>query len=446
MFLRLLVLPLLAWACLAAPIAGHVIVISIDGMMPEVYLHPDQFGLKIPNLREMSRKGSTSAGAMGVFPTVTYPSHTSMMTGVPPAVHGILSNTPLDPFDQNRGGWYYYAEQIKVPTLWQAVKQAGGTTAAVSWPVTVGADFNINIPEDRPMVTEDDVALMRAMSTPGIVKEIEGKYGAIKPENFHDRSRAQSAAYIFGKLRPNLLLLHLFDLDHDQHYSGVRSAKAFETLENVDADVGLLRAEVKKLGMDNEVTWVIVSDHGFRPVQQQFNVRIVLRNLGYLTYDDHGKLTDWRVYPWSGGGSVALVAKDPEDRDVIQRVSQALTMLAADPRYGIEKLFSPAELKQRGANPRAFLAASAAEGVMFGDAIEGALVTPSPLTKGTHGYDPALPALQTSLFFYGKGVKSGQALPAAQLIDVAPSVAMLLGVTMSGAQGRALIGSPGDAK
>jgi predicted AlkP superfamily pyrophosphatase or phosphodiesterase len=369
-----------------------------------------------------------------------------MMTGVPPAVHGILSNTPLDPFDKNRGGWYYYAEQIKVPTLWQVVKQAGGTTAAVSWPVTVGADFNINIPEYRPMVTEDDVALMRAMSTPGIVKEIEEKYGAIKAENFHDRSRAQSAAYIFGKLRPNLLLLHLFDLDHDQHYSGVRSAKAFETLEQVDADVGLLRAEVKKLGMDNVVTWVIVSDHGFRPVQQQFNVRIVLRNLGYLTYDEHGKLTDWRVYPWSGGGSVALVAKDPEDREAIQRVSQALTMLAVDPRYGIEKLFSAPELKQRGANPRAFLAASAAEGFMFGDAIEGALVTPSPLTKATHGYDPALPALQTSLFFYGKGVKSGQALPAAQLIDVAPSVAMLLGVTMPGVQGRALLGSPQAGK
>ncbi len=386
----------------------------------------------------MAQAGYASQGATGVFPTVTYPSHTSMMTGVAPAVHGILANTPLDPFDKNRGGWYYYTEQIRVPTLWQVVKQAGGTTAAIGWPVTVGANFDINIPEYRPVVTDDDVALMRAMATPGIVREIEAKFGQMKPGDIDDRSRAQSAAYIFGKLKPNLMLLHLVDLDHDQHLSGPRSAKAFDTLEKIDADLGLLRAEIKKQGMDREVTWVIVSDHGFRAVRSQLNLRIVLRNLGYLDYSDSGTLLDWRVYPWVSGGSVAFVAKDPRDREAIQRVTDTLKALAADPRYGVEKLFFPAELEQLGANPGAFLAVSAAEGYMFGNAIQGALVTPSPSTKGTHGYDPALPEMKASLILSGKGVASGQRISNARLIDIAPSVAALLGINRPGIQGRAL--------
>jgi predicted AlkP superfamily pyrophosphatase or phosphodiesterase len=147
MLIRAILTLLIATSCLAETVVGHVIVISIDGMMPEVYTNPDRLGLRIPNLREMAQAGYASQGATGVFPTVTYPSHTSMMTGVAPAVHGILANTPLDPFDKNRGGWYYYTEQIRVPTLWQVVKQAGGTTAAIGWPVTVGANFDINIPE-----------------------------------------------------------------------------------------------------------------------------------------------------------------------------------------------------------------------------------------------------------------------------------------------------------
>jgi predicted AlkP superfamily pyrophosphatase or phosphodiesterase len=293
-------------------------------------------------------------------------------------------------------------------------------------------------PEYRPVVTDDDVALMRAMATPGIVREIEAKFGQMKPGDIDDRSRAQSAAYIFGKLKPNLMLLHLVDLDHDQHLSGPRSAKAFDTLEKIDADLGLLRAEIKKQGMDREVTWVIVSDHGFRAVRSQLNLRIVLRNLGYLDYSDSGTLLDWRVYPWVSGGSVAFVAKDPRDREAIQRVTDTLKALAADPRYGVEKLFFPAELEQLGANPGAFLAVSAAEGYMFGNAIQGALVTPSPSTKGTHGYDPALPEMKASLILSGKGVASGQRISNARLIDIAPSVAALLGINRPGIQGRAL--------
>lgn len=415
----------------------HVVVISIDGLMPDSYVHPAKHGLKIPNLRALVEKGCASPGVLGVYPTVTYPSHTSLMTGRNPADHGIVDNTPLDPFNLTNGGWYYYAAEIKVPTLWQVAKAAGKKTASVFWPVTVGADIDYNVPEGRFIRTEHDLALQRALSTPGLMKEIETRFGAWDPEHVDDRARAQAAAHILAKYKPNLLLLHLFDLDHDQHYSGIDSPTAVQTLEKTDALLGLIQKEAEAAGMADRIAWVIVSDHGFRSVKREFHPRAVLRSLGYMTYDDRDRLKSWRVYARLSGGSFALVAKDPQDKQAIDHATAFFRKLAADGSYGISKVFSPAELKEMGARPDAFLAIDAAPDFTIGYAGAGAWVTESNL-KGTHGYDPRDPELFSSMLFSGKGVAKCQSLADAKMLDVAPTAAALLGIKMPSARGKIL--------
>src|SRR5229473_2404319 len=108
-----------------------VVLISIDGLKPDHVLDADKHGLKIPNLRSLVAEGAHATGVSGVLPTVTYPSHTTMVTGVSPAKHGIIANSPFDPYSKNLNGWYWYAEDIKVPTLWDACAKAQLTTAAV---------------------------------------------------------------------------------------------------------------------------------------------------------------------------------------------------------------------------------------------------------------------------------------------------------------------------
>lgn len=122
-----------------------VVLISIDGLKPDYVLEADKRNLKIPNLRRFIKEGAYATNVTGVEPTVTYPSHTTMVTGVSPAKHGIYNNTPFDPFGKNQGGWYWYSEDVKVTTLWDAVNKAGGVTASVDWPVTVGANITHNI-------------------------------------------------------------------------------------------------------------------------------------------------------------------------------------------------------------------------------------------------------------------------------------------------------------
>src|SRR5262249_46285177 len=124
-----------------------VLLVSIDGLRPDYVLDGDAHGLQVPNLRRMMAEGAYSTGVHGVLPTVTYPSHTTLVTGVSPARHGICSNTTFDPEGLNQSGWYWYAADIRVPTLWDEAGKAGLITANVHWPVTVGARIDFNLPQ-----------------------------------------------------------------------------------------------------------------------------------------------------------------------------------------------------------------------------------------------------------------------------------------------------------
>lgn len=106
-----------------------VLVISVDGMDQRYLTDCDKFGLKIPNLRKLIREGQWSLGVVGVVPTVTYPSHTTILTGVEPTVHGILANSLPG---KDGGNLYWSTEMLKVRILLDAAHQAGLKVGSVN--------------------------------------------------------------------------------------------------------------------------------------------------------------------------------------------------------------------------------------------------------------------------------------------------------------------------
>ena len=173
---------LAASAAASAQTPHHpVLLISIDGMRPDYVTQADVHHLRIPTLRRMLAQGAYAEGVQGVFPTVTYPSHTTLVTGVAPALHGIVNNQLFDPERHFSGAWFWYAPDIKVPTLYTAAHAAGLTTAAVSWPVTADSPaIDFLIPEywrtasSADAFNPDDRRLMDALSRPsGEVARIE---------------------------------------------------------------------------------------------------------------------------------------------------------------------------------------------------------------------------------------------------------------------------------
>lgn len=127
--------------------ACPLIVLSVDGLRPELALSPDEFGLRVPNLRQLVASGTCAAKVVSVCPTTTYPAHATLVTGVPPRVHGVYSHlASRDPTERARP-WNWFASTIRVPTLWDAARAAGLKTAAVTWPVSAGAAIDYNLPE-----------------------------------------------------------------------------------------------------------------------------------------------------------------------------------------------------------------------------------------------------------------------------------------------------------
>src|SRR5450631_674004 len=234
--------------------AASVLMISVDGMKPEYVLEADARGLRIPYLRSLLAQGAFAQGVVGVWPTVTYPSHTTLVTGVSPAEHGIFANLEFDPQHRFKEPWFWYAAQIRVPTLWQAAHTAGLATASVGWLATVGAaGIDYLIPEYWRISgpTEDlnpsDRYLIAALSLPvGILAQMHDAVGSYLMANdtsrHGDEVKTRFAIEILHKYKPGFMTLHLSSLDDAEHSYGAFSTQANQDLEAIDTMLSQLAA------------------------------------------------------------------------------------------------------------------------------------------------------------------------------------------------------------
>ena len=109
----------LSLACTDGRHPDHVVLISIDGFRPDFY---QDTTWPAPMIQQMAQEGVQADAVRGVFPSETYPSHTTMITGAFPKDHGIYYNTPFEPEGQT-GRYHWYTSAIRVPTLWDALRE-----------------------------------------------------------------------------------------------------------------------------------------------------------------------------------------------------------------------------------------------------------------------------------------------------------------------------------
>jgi predicted AlkP superfamily pyrophosphatase or phosphodiesterase len=428
-----------------------VILISIDGMKPEAILDAASHGLKVPNLTRMMRDGVYSTGVTGVLPTLTYPSHTTIMTGVSPAKHGIYSNTTFDPLNKNEQGWYWYSEDIKVPTLWDAAHAAGLTTANVYWPVSVGAHIDYNLSQIWRTGTPDDLKLQRAVSTPGLIAELETKAGVpgapdisamdAAPGHYpggeeetvaEDEVRAKYAVELLAFHHPDFMTVYFTGLDTEQHKSGPFSPTSNAVLERIDALVGQVRAAAEREEPENAFVCVI-SDHGFAPVQHDVNLYGAFLADGLFTLDAQHKIASWKAMLWPMGGSAAVILADSNDAATKSHVDALLARLAADPANGIDRILTHEEIVKGGGLPSAESIVSMAPGYELGYQFTPPLVT-AGTNGGMHGYPPDRPEMRSSFFLVGRGVAHGRSVDHIDMRSIAPTLAAAMGFKLTTAE------------
>ncbi|MGA0588000.1 alkaline phosphatase family protein [Dyella sp. KRB-257] len=440
-------IPLLSTLCLLlAPLAASarpVLLISIDGLRPGDVLHAKQRGLALPNLSRFLREGSYAEGVTGVLPTLTYPSHVTLLTGVSPAVHGVGGNLTFDPYNKNQLGWDWYASDIKVPTLWQAAHAAGLSTANVHWPVSVGAvGVDWNLPQIWRTGTADDRKLLAALATPGLLPALEKDLGpyplGINEELDGDQARARFAVKLLTLHRPDFMTVYFAALDHEEHAKGPGTPDANRVLEQIDALVGEVVDAARRVHPDGVVA--VVSDHGFAPVTQDVNLYAPFLKEGLVTLKN-GAITDWQAAVWNDGGSAAIVLRDSANAAVKARVQALLDRLRQDPAYGIAEILDRQQLLARGGSDKASWFVVFKPGYELGITADAPLPAPSHY-KGMHGYDPARPDQRATLLIAGPGVPAGRDLGVVDMRDIAPTLAGYLGVALPTAQGHALLAPP----
>jgi predicted AlkP superfamily pyrophosphatase or phosphodiesterase len=435
---RSLIWAIIAFLAAAALMAGpvrHVVLISVDGLMPVSYLKSGELGLAVPNLVRMTKEGAFARGVVGVLPTVTYPSHTTLITGVPPRIHGITSNTLFDPEGTSNDGWSWYARDVRVPTLVSAARARRLTTAAVFWPVTVGLDADFNVPEFWRTGSEHpaDLALLEQLSTPRLLEAVGSRRGRPIGYPLDDDDKTDIAIFCLETYRPALTLLHLGEVDHEEHEHGPFSAQAKAATERADARVGRVLRAIEAAGLSAETVVAVVSDHGFLPITRTLRPNVLLRAAGLLEADAQGRVKRWRAVFHADGGSAALRVKDAADAALVDRVRALFEPLLHEAGSGLREILDARLIAEMGGSAEAPIFLNAREGASFSSSAAGEWSSPSA-ERGQHGYAPNREELYATLIVKAPGL-GPRDLGVVPMTSIAATLAGYLGLTLAAEAG-----------
>ena len=421
----------------SAAASRHVVLISLDGF-PSWAL--DDPYLPVPTLRRLAAKGAIAKGMRPVNPTVTWPNHTTLVTGVTPARHGVLYNGLLerDPGVPPRvEPWLPRDQMVHAPTLYDVAHARGMTTAQVDWVAIQAAP---TITWEFPERPAPDGKIAQELVKAGVLTQDELETFATRNIIWRDRIWTEAAAHIIRTHRPNLMMFHLLNLDSTQHRYGPRTPAAMTTMALLDGQVAQIVSAVERAGLASRTTYFVVSDHGFRLVKRLIKLNVALAQAGLLTVQD-GKITASQVYAVPEGGSaiVYVTAPDPAG-DLAARAKQAITGIE-----GVEAIVEPTDYARFGlpqpaaTDQMGVLFVTPQEGYAFAAPAEGEVViNASEGSLGAHGYPATDPDLSALFLASGARIRPGVTLDVIDNVDVAPTMATVLGLKLANVDGKVL--------
>lgn len=426
----------------AAHADRHVVVISLDGFPAYLFREPD---LPIPNLRRLAAEGAVADAMTVTNPASTWSSHTSAITGLPPRRHGVFFNGQVVLKGPGRmpeiEQWADKDGFVLVPTLYDVAHAAGLTTAESDWvAVTRAPTITWSFPEipsvDGPVEKEMMAAGLLTAEQIGWMQHRPGRKSIV----WHDQVWTDAACFIFERHRPNLLLYHPLTTDSVHHNYGPGSEAGYAALAYADRLVGQVVAAVEKAGRRDRTTFIVMTDHGFKKVTHAIHANVALARAGFGRPVGPA-LADCQAAVLSLGGTAFVYVTDPARK--AELVPQLKTLLAGV--EGVARVYDGAEapslgLPGPGENPRmGDLILAARDGYFFhNSAAAEEVVMPAVDYGGTHGYLASDPDLDGIFIASGAHIRPGVRLARMRNLDLAPTVARILGLELPEAEGRVL--------
>ena len=407
-----------------------LILISVAGLTPAAYRRPDT---PMPVVAELARAGVSADFVEPVAPPTVYPAHATLVTGEPPSVHGIVADRVLGERGL-RDTRFWHASHLRTATLWQRAADAERRVASLAWPSTLGASIELLIPDIAPpRINENWFELIESSSTPSVAK-IAHRLGAAEQATTIDgapRDRVLvgvACELVADENPPSLLLIRLSGPIPAISLGGTHSPAARAALGRADAQVGRLIGCLRKAGRVRSSAVAVVGDHGTRAIHTAIRANAILAQQG-LVGDG-----PWRAIVRPNGGSGFVYARD--ERAAIAARS---ALEAEATRTGAFRIVSAEDMLRLEADPAAWFGLEAEPGFAFAPGTIGALLSPA-VSLAPGGYLLQPEHMRGGLVAWGAGLRRGVRIPLLRQMDVAPTLAQLLGLDLGDVEGRALVG------
>ncbi|NOS72421.1 MAG: alkaline phosphatase family protein [Verrucomicrobia bacterium] len=414
----------------------HVILITIDGLAAYNLSDPH---LPMPTLRKLAAEGAVAEGMRVSNPSVTWPNHTTLVTGVHADKHSVLFNgalVRLGPGDSvGINGARDKGDLVAVPTIYDLLHRVGYRTANVNWPCTRGAKtLDDNFPDVPQEINHLTPRLRVQLIAAGILPDANPVTFRRLSAAARDQAWTATAVHLIQTRRPNLLLLHLLVADSMQHLYGPRSPGASTAFALADANLADVLRALTMAGIRDRTTVFITSDHGFERVTKLVNPNVVFRKAGMFRSGPRR-----RAQSLAEGGTALVYLTAPE---TIQEDRGKVISLLHE-HEGIAEIIGPERfaalhLPDPAKNPQmSDLILVAKEGYAFSDEFyDDNSVTELKMPGGSHGNLSTDSNMNGVFIASGRGIKAGVKLGIVDIIDVAPTVAAILGEQFSSADGK----------
>lgn len=419
----------------------RLIVVSLDALGSTDF---EMFS-QLPNFKKFIRHAAFCRQVRSVYPSLTYPAHTTIITGRPPSEHGIVNNIQIQP-ERSSPDWFWQRKYIKGTTLYDEALKKGMKVAALLWPVTAKSDITWNLPEifaNRRWTNQ--IMTSASNGTVGYQLMLNHKFGHLRDgirQPALDNFVQASMKYTIKTYRPDLTLVHLTDLDTQRHHYGVHSDEAKEAILRHDKRIGELMHLLHQCGMSvkRDTTVILLGDHSQLDVQNIVLINRFLRERGYLKVQN-GRVTDWKAYCQNCDGAAYIyIKKENMSKDEQMRIKNEiydwLCAMKSDPDNGIAAIYSAKKARELGADPECTFMLEARRGFYFQNELDIAEI--ADVQRATHGFHPGRKDYQTVFMAVGPDIVAGTEIEEMSLLDEGPTMAKLLGLTLPDAKGRVL--------
>jgi predicted AlkP superfamily pyrophosphatase or phosphodiesterase len=418
---------------------AHVILITIDGFPARMLEDPKAF---LPNIRALAAEGASAKGMKVSTPSVTWPNHTTLITGVTPRKHSVLFNGGLE-----RGAVLKVepdktaAELVAAPTIFDWLHEAGLKTAAVNWPCTRSSkSIDDDFPDSPNTLNFTTARFKTEMVADGILKTGEQADFAKIGQPERDEIWTKAGCYLIRKRMPNFMTLHLLNTDSTHHKYGPESMASYTALALADHYVGDVMNAVKAAGAKDQTTIIIAADHGFAVATNVLQPNVLFRKAGLLEVSKTSVITKARVQAIPEGGTAFIYLNNPATRDEDRK--KVIELLSG--QKGVADLIGADRFAEFGVPDAG--QGGMADFIMrpkMGYAISGAaavedFVAPvtGAMSQGYHGYVADEPLMNAVFVASGRGIKKGAKIGIINNTDVTPTILRLLGQPIPAVDGK----------